>query len=77
MGDLLAGGLMAILSLLPDSPFTFLYELGNNSAISKLLGMVNWFIPIYSFVAILESWLVCIGVYYVYQVVLRWLHAIE
>ena len=30
-----------------------------------------------SFVAILEAWLSCVAVYYVYQVVLRWVKVIE
>lgn len=75
--ELLTNGLKAVLALLPDSPFSFLYELGTTSAISDVLGMVNWFIPIYSWVAILEGWLTCVAIYYVYQVVLRWLNAIE
>ncbi len=77
MQALLAGGLLLVLSLLPECPFEMLYELGTNSMISEVLGMVNWFIPIYSFVAILEGWLAAVAVYYVYQVVLRWLKAIE
>lgn len=77
MGDILSGGLMAILSLLPDSPFKILDSLSPDSQIVKVLGMVNWFIPIYSFIGILEGWLLAVAVYYVYQVVLRWLNAIE
>ncbi len=77
MQALLAGGLLLVLSLLPECPFEFLYKLGTNSIISEVLGMVNWFIPIYSFVAILEGWVAAVAVYYVYQVVLRWLKAIE
>lgn len=75
--NILTGGLMAILSLLPDSPFKILDSLDPTGEIVKWLGMVNWFVPVYSFVGILEGWLVCIAIYYVYQVVLRWLNAIE
>lgn len=39
--------------------------------------MVNWFIPIGTFVSILEGWLVCVAVYYAYQIVLRWIKVIE
>ena len=66
----------SVLGILPDSPFLFLRNL-DGSAVSSLLGMVNWFVPIYSFVAILEGWLVCIAVWYLYQAVLRWARAIE
>lgn len=75
--NILTGGLMAILSLLPDSPFKILDSLDPTGEIVTWLGMVNWFVPVYSFVGILEGWLVCIAIYYVYQVVLRWLNAIE
>lgn len=77
MGDLISGGLKAVLGFLPDSPFKILDQLGPGSKILEVLGMVNWFIPIYSFVGIFEGWLACIAVYYVYQIVLRWLRAIE
>lgn len=75
--DLITNGLKAILSLLPDSPFKILDSLDPTGQIAELLGMVNWFVPIYTFVGILEGWLVCVAVYYVYQIVLRWLRAIE
>lgn len=77
MGDLLSGGVNAILSFLPDSPFTILDNMDPTGQIAEWLGFVNWFVPIYSFVGILEGWLACIAVYYVYQIVLRWLNAIE
>ena len=77
MGDLIAGGLMAVLALLPDSPFKILDDLTATGQIAEWVGMLNWFIPFYSFVGILEGWLLCIGIYYVYQIVLRWLNAIE
>ena len=48
-----------------------------NSEIYDWLQMVNWFIPINTFIGILEGWLSCVAVYYVYQVVLRWIKVIE
>lgn len=77
MGELISGGLKTLLGFLPDSPFKILDSLDATGQIADLLGKVNWFVPIYSFVGILEGWLGCIAIYYVYQVVLRWLHAIE
>lgn len=77
MGDILSGGVKAILSLLPDSPFNILDNLDPTGQIVEWLGFVNWFVPIYSFVGILEGWLLCVAIYYVYQIVLRWLNAIE
>lgn len=64
------------LSLLPSSPFAFLADL-SNSAIYQWLGILNWFVPIAIFVAILESWCTAILIYYVIQIALRWAKAIE
>lgn len=64
----------SFLDLLPTSPIVFL---SSNSTISKYLSWVNWFIPVYTWIAILENWLVAIGIYYVVQVVLRWLKIID
>lgn len=77
MGDIITGGLSAVLSWLPPSPFSLLDSLDPTGQVSEILGMVNWFVPIYSFVGLLEGWLLCIGIYYVYQIALRWLNAIE
>lgn len=77
MGDLLSGGLKAILGFLPPSPFAMLDKLAAGSFIMKILAFVNWFIPVYSWIGIVEGWLAAVAVYYVYQVVLRWLNAIE
>ncbi len=77
MDTVFARGINGVLSLLPDSPFKILDDLTASGEIAEWLGMVNWFVPIYSFVGILEGWLAGILVYYIYQVVLRWLRAIE
>ena len=69
--------LNAILSFFPDSPFVILDELTAGSEITTWLAYLNWFIPVNTFVAILQGWLVCVAVYYVWQVVLRWVNAIE
>lgn len=50
-----------VLSLLPVSPFVgFEYLLEN----IPFLSFVNWFLPIQEMIAILESWLVVVAVYY-------------
>ena len=64
------------LSILPDSPFIFLRDM-SNSPVAQWLGQLNWFIPINTFVAILQLWCTAILVYYVIQIALRWAKAIE
>lgn len=64
----------SIINSLPKSPIVFL---SSNASISRILSYVNWFIPVYLWISILESWLVAIATYYIYQVILRWIKAIE
>lgn len=67
---------ISIINIFPTSPFVVLDEL-SNTEIYEWIQMLNWFVPISSFVAILEAWLSCVAVYYVYQIVLRWIKVIE
>ena len=66
-------GLSLFYSLFPKSPFNFVL----NNEFSVLISNINYFIPIYEFVIILESWIVAVGIYYVYSIFARWLKAIE
>jgi hypothetical protein len=59
--------------LLPTSPFTGL----QNSLDSDILGYINYFIPIDQMLSVGAAWLLAIGVYYLFQVVLRWAKAIQ
>ncbi len=67
---------VGVINLFPTSPFVILDAL-TSSELYEWLQMVNWFIPINTFVGILETWLSCVAVYYVYQIVLRWVKVIE
>lgn len=63
-----------VFDLLPDSPFqSFLATMEQ----VEFLGVLNWFIPISSFISIGTGWLTCVALYYAYQVILRWINAIE
>lgn len=76
LSDALVSFAVSVVELFPASPFGVLDEIGN-SQVYDWLRMVNWFIPIGTFVSILEAWLTCVAVYYVYQIVLRWIKVIE
>ena len=76
LSELFTTGLKAVLNFFPDSPFTVLDEL-SRSEVAEWLGYLNWFIPVNTFVSIVQAWLACIAIYYVWQIVLRWLKAIE
>ena len=64
--------LNGICSLFPPSPFQFAI----NSAFGDFIGKINYFIPIYEFVAIGEAWLVAIGIFYGISIVARWVKAV-
>lgn len=58
-----------ILSILPNSPLRpFIDSLTKY----EWLGMLNWFLPVGSFVTIGTAWLSAIAVFYTYQLILRW-----
>lgn len=71
--DLIVVTLNFIFGMLPTSPFTLL----RSSPFASLLAQINYFIPVYEFVVILEAWLVAVGVFYVYSIIARWLKAIN
>jgi hypothetical protein len=60
-------------SVLPPSPFTII----ENSEFSSLISQINYFLPVYEFVVILETWLLAIAVFYVYSIFARWLKAVQ
>lgn len=66
--------LASVLSLLPGSPFTAFI---NSISDIPFLGYLNYFVPVAQMIAIGETWLVSIGIFYLYQAVLRWVKVIE
>lgn len=76
LSDTLVSLAVSVIELFPASPFTILDEL-SSSDVYEWLRMVNWFIPIGTFVSILEAWLSGVAIYYIYQIVLRWIKVIE
>lgn len=72
--DLIDEILAAVMLLLPDSPFANVdipYE------VKQILGYVNYFVPVAAMLAIGTGWLVAIGIYYLYQTILRWAKTIK
>jgi hypothetical protein len=67
--DWLKSAIAFLINLLPDSPFTAI----NHSVISEYLPYLNWFIPFNQILAILQLWLVAVGVFYIYKVILKWI----
>lgn len=61
------------LALLPDCPFEAYIE---QTKQIDALKYINWFVPVSDFITIGEAWLVAIAVFYLYQIVLRWIKVI-
>lgn len=76
LNDALVSFAVSVIELFPASPFLVLDEL-SNSQVYEWLRFLNWFVPVGTFVSILEAWLSGIAIYYVYQIVLRWVKVIE
>lgn len=66
--------LSVILLLLPDSPFA---DIEIPPDVIRILGYVNYFVPIGAMLAIGTGWLAAIGIYYLYQTILRWAKTIK
>lgn len=65
--------LNTIFGLLPNTPFI----ISDTSVIGGYMGYLNWIIPIDKILIVTVSWLSAITLYYVYQIVLRWIKAIQ
>lgn len=63
-----------MLDLLPTSPIVYLQS---NATVSLYLGYVNFFVPVYLWISILQSWLIAIAVFYAIRVIFRWLKMAE
>lgn len=63
-----------IIDVLPTSPIVYL---ASSPKIKEVMGYVNFFIPIYTMIGLVEAWLIAIVVYYVLVVILRWLKVVE
>ena len=73
MSELLNKFANMILSVLPHSPIQRYLA---SFADLPYLSWLNWFIPVAEILTICETWLVAIGLFYLYQIILRWVKAI-
>ncbi len=64
----------AIVLLLPDSPFK---DVEIPAEVKDIFGYVNYFVPIGAMLSIGTAWLSAIGIYYLYQTILRWAKTIK
>lgn len=72
--DILDDIVNAIVLLLPVSPFK---DIEIPAEVKELFGYVNYFVPVGAMLTIGTTWLTAIGVYYLYQTILRWAKTIK
>lgn len=75
--DAILDGAIAVVNLLPESPFLMIENFPLDSEIAVYLRWLNYFIPVSSWVPVLEAWLFAIAIYYVYAIALRALNVIS
>lgn len=63
-----------VLQYLPDSPFL---NVRFPPEMDFFLGVVNYYIPFGTIIPLATAWASCVGIYYLYQVILRYAHAIK
>lgn len=64
----------AVVGILPTSPFRAYIDV---SLTSEQLSLINWVLPVGQIIAVTQAWLLAIALWYVLQVVLRWVKVIE
>ena len=61
-----------MVNILPSSPFLIIENIE-----IPYLNYLNWIIPVNEMVVILTYWISAIAVYYIVQVILRWVKVIQ
>lgn len=64
----------ALLQFLPGSPFQAFLE---SFAEIPALGYLNYFVPVSEMIAIGQVWLLCVGIFYLYSAIMRFVKLIE
>ena len=63
----------ALLQVLPRSPFLQYIDQFRSL---PYLGWLNWFFPVGSCLTVMAVWLVAVGLFYLYSILMRWLKII-
>lgn len=69
------GLLNTIVSLLPHSPVSD--YLNSSNVLYEYMPYVNYFVPVGTILDITAAFLLCLGSYYIYSVIARWIKVIR
>ena len=73
MQDILLSLLDQLQKELPVSPFAQFYHQWEQL---PYLSWLNWFFPVRSCLIVMAAWLTCVGLFYGYSIVMRWIKVI-
>ena len=63
----------ALMQVLPISPFQQYIDQFRSL---PYLGWLNWFFPVGACLTVMAAWLVAVGLFYLYSILMRWLKII-
>lgn len=63
--------------ILPTDPFSNFISQLESSSLTEYMGYINYFFPVGFFLDCLSAFLVALGLYYLYVIILRWLKAVS
>lgn len=63
----------ALMQVLPLSPFQQYIDQFRSL---PYLGWLNWFFPVGACLTVMAAWLVAVGLFYLYSILMRWLKII-
>ena len=66
-----------LIQKLPESPIVQGLEMAGPFPVAEWMPFINWFVPFRTLFAILGFWVTGVSVYYLVQIVLRWVKVIE
>lgn len=73
----IVSALISVINLFPESPIQLGLNALETTAFYDIIRYVNYFIPVGIMLSSLALWLSAVACYYVYQIVLRWVHLID
>lgn len=66
-----------VIQKFPESPIYAAVQDAGANPVQSWMAFVNWFVPFRALSNILAVWCSAIAIYYIYQIVLRWVKVIE
>lgn len=71
--DLIILSINLLFSLFPDSPFRFV----ENLEYAEFISQINFFVPIYEFLAIAQAWIIAVAIFYIYYLWAKWVNVLD